>query len=64
MTEPLVGTEEAARILNLSAKNATKMAKRGEIPAIQLAWRWGFRALALDKWVDERMKASVQPPAK
>ena len=50
--EPLLNTEEAARLLGgLHPKTLMKWARRGEIPAYQIGRLWFFRASELNAWL-------------
>jgi len=49
--EPLLDSEEAAALLKIHPKTLQKMARNGEVVAIQIGKLWRFRASALDEWV-------------
>jgi excisionase family DNA binding protein len=49
--EPLLDTEEAARLLRMHPRTLRTKARRGSIPAIQVGRRWRFRASTLDRWL-------------
>ncbi|MBA3914375.1 MAG: helix-turn-helix domain-containing protein [Acidobacteriales bacterium] len=59
--EPLITAEDAARILGVSAKTVKRMAARAEIPALQIASRWRFRASELDEFIRNRLGFGRQP---
>jgi excisionase family DNA binding protein len=50
--EPLLDTEEAARLLRMHPRTLRKKARAGMIPAIQVGKRWRFRVSALNHWID------------
>jgi excisionase family DNA binding protein len=49
--EPLLDTEEAARLLRMHPRTLRTKARRGSIPAVQVGKRWRFRASTLDQWL-------------
>ena len=49
--EPLLDTEEAARLLRMHPRTLRTKARRGSIPAVQVGKRWRFRAFTLDRWL-------------
>jgi excisionase family DNA binding protein len=49
--EPLLDSEEAAALLKIHPKTLQKLARNGEVAAIQIGKLWRFRASALDEWV-------------
>ena len=51
--EPLLDSEEAAALLKIHPKTLQKMAREGEITAIQVGRLWRFRASALNQWLDK-----------
>jgi len=58
--EPLLTTEEAARLLGIHPKTLQKFARAGKVPAIRIGDLWRFRASELDLWV--RAALSSSPP--
>ena len=52
--EPLLDTEEAARLLRMHPRTLRTKARRGSIPAVQVGKRWRFRASTLDRWLGKR----------
>jgi excisionase family DNA binding protein len=58
--EPLLSTEEAARILRIHPRTLTRMAKNLEIPAFQIGRHWRFRALDLDKWSSTKISLQAK----
>jgi excisionase family DNA binding protein len=50
--EPLLDSEEAAALLKIHPKTLQKLARQGEIMAIQIGKLWRFRASALNAWLD------------
>lgn len=51
--EPLLDSEEAAALLKIHPKTLQKLARLGEIDAIQVGKLWRFRASALNRWIDK-----------
>ncbi len=49
--EPLLDSEEAAALLKIHPKTLQKLARQGEVTAIQIGKLWRFRASALDDWL-------------
>ena len=51
--EPLLDSEEAAALLKIHPKTLQKLARRGEVTAIQIGKLWRFRASALNRWLQK-----------
>lgn len=51
--EPLLDSDEAAALLKIHPKTLQRMARRGEIPGIQIGKLWRFRASDLAEWVQQ-----------
>jgi excisionase family DNA binding protein len=51
--EPLLDSEEAAALLKIHPKTLQKLARNGEIDAIQIGKLWRFRASALNRWLEK-----------
>ncbi|MGA2690211.1 MAG: helix-turn-helix domain-containing protein, partial [Candidatus Korobacteraceae bacterium] len=51
--EPLLDSEEAAALLKIHPKTLQKMARRGEVVAMQIGRLWRFRASALNRWLEK-----------
>ena len=51
--EPLLDSTEAAALLKIHPKTLQKMARNGEITAIQIGKLWRFRASALNGWLEK-----------
>jgi excisionase family DNA binding protein len=49
--EHLLDSEEAATLLKIHPKTLQRMARRGEVPAIQIGKLWRFQASALNAWM-------------
>lgn len=49
--EPVLTSEQAARLLNIHPKTLQRMARKGQIPAHRIGDLWRFRALELDAWL-------------
>ena len=49
--EPLLDTEQAARLLRMHPRTLRTKARSGSIPAVQVGKRWRFRASSLDRWL-------------
>lgn len=55
--EPLLDSEEAARLLRIHPKTLQKMARRGEIHGTHVGKLWRFRASDLNDWIYEQERA-------
>ena len=53
--EPLLDSDQAAAILQLHPKTLQKMARCGEIRALQIGKVWRFRASVLDEWIQQKL---------
>ena len=53
--EPLLDSDQAAAILLLHPKTLQRMARRGEIRALQIGKVWRFRASVLDEWIQQKL---------
>ena len=53
--EPLLDSKEAAALLKIHAKTLQRMARKGEIPAMQIGKLWRFSASALLSWEQEKL---------
>jgi len=51
--EPLLDSSEAAALLKIHPKTLQKLARNGEIAAIQIGKLWRFRASALNEWLEK-----------
>jgi excisionase family DNA binding protein len=51
--EPLLDSEEAAALLKIHPKTLQKLARDGEVDAIQIGKLWRFRASALNRWLEK-----------
>jgi excisionase family DNA binding protein len=51
--EPLLDSDEAARLLRIHPKTLQKMARDGEIASIHIGKLWRFRASDLNRWVQK-----------
>jgi excisionase family DNA binding protein len=56
--EPLLDSEQAARLLQVHRKTLQKMARRGEIHGSHVGKLWRFRASDLNEWLDQQERAS------
>ena len=52
--EPLLDTEQAAAIIGIHPKTLQKMARRGEVRAVQIGKVWRFRASVLEDWIQRK----------
>jgi len=50
--EPLLDTEETARLLRMHPRTLRTKARNREIPAIQVGRRWRFRVSVLNHWLE------------
>jgi excisionase family DNA binding protein len=53
--EPLLDSGQAAAILKIHPKSLQRMARRGDIRALQIGKVWRFRASVLDEWVQQKL---------
>lgn len=53
--EPVLDSEEAAALLKIHPKTLQKLARRGKIPGFRIGKLWGFRASALNRWLESKM---------
>jgi excisionase family DNA binding protein len=53
--EPLLDSDQAAAIMQIHPKTLQKMARRGEIRALQIGKVWRFRASVLDEWIQQQL---------
>jgi excisionase family DNA binding protein len=49
--EPLLDTDEAARLLRMHPRTLRTRARTGSIPGVQVGRRWRFRASTLNHWL-------------
>ena len=59
--EPIWDSTEAARYLRIHPRTLTRMARRGEIPAIAIGRLWRFRRVDLDAWLKNRVSSVSYP---
>jgi excisionase family DNA binding protein len=50
--EPLLDSNEAAQLLKIHPKTLQRMARRGEIPGVQIGKLWRFRRSELNEWME------------
>jgi len=50
--EPILDSQEAAALLNIHPKTLQKLARKGRIPGFRIGKLWGFRASALNRWLE------------
>ncbi len=53
--EPLLDSDEAAALLKIHPKTLQRMARNGEITAIQIGKLWRFRASQLNQWMESKV---------
>lgn len=53
--EPLIDSDEAAALLKIHPKTLQRMARNGEITAIQIGKLWRFRASQLNQWMESKV---------
>jgi excisionase family DNA binding protein len=51
--ERLLDSVEAAGLLKIHPKTLQKLARNGEVAAIQIGKLWRFRASALNRWLEK-----------
>jgi excisionase family DNA binding protein len=58
--ERLLGSDEAASLLDIHPKTLQRMARKGVIPAIRIGKLWRFRGSDLDKWINSAIASPGQ----
>jgi excisionase family DNA binding protein len=58
LTDRLLDATEVADWLNVTVAWVQEMARKGEIPAIQLGRYWRFSRQAIETWLTERAQAT------
>ncbi len=59
--EPLLGSEDAARLLgNIHIKTLQRYARQGSVPGYRIGGHWYFRTTELDAWLQSRINSSGQ----
>lgn len=53
--EALLDSHEAAQLLRIHPKTLQRMARKGEIPAIQIGKLWRFSSSALLLWQQQKL---------
>lgn len=53
--ERLLDSDEAAALLKIHPKTLQKMARNGDITAVQIGRLWRFRASVLNDWLKHKM---------
>jgi excisionase family DNA binding protein len=53
MAQQLMTVEDVATYLQLNTQTVSRMAARGELPAVKVGRHWRFRRETLDKYLDE-----------
>lgn len=56
--EPLLDSDGAAQLLRIHPKTLQRMARRGEIPSVQIGKLWRFRRSELNAWMEGLIKRS------
>lgn len=56
--ERVVRAEEIAPMFDCSTKTVLRMAKAGQIPAVQIGKLWRFRKSAINAWLDARLQTT------
>lgn len=52
--EPVLDSEEAAGLLHIHPKTLQRLARNGDIPGFRIGKLWGFRASALNEWLESK----------
>jgi excisionase family DNA binding protein len=52
---------EAAQYLRIHPRTLVRMARRGEIPSIQIGRLWRFRRIDLDDWLTSKVNSVSYP---
>lgn len=53
--EPLLDSTEAAQMLRIHPKTLQRMARKQEVPGLQIGRLWRFRMSELNAWLQEKM---------
>ena len=61
LLEPIWSSDEAARYLRIHPRTLTRMARRGEVPSIQIGRLWRFRRIDLDAWLNNKVSCIRYP---
>jgi len=59
--EAIWTSDQAAQYLRISPRTLTRMARRGEIPSIQIGRLWRFRRADLDDWLTRKVNLVSYP---
>jgi excisionase family DNA binding protein len=51
--EPLLGSDEAAQLLEIHPKTLQRLARQRQIPGIQIGKLWRFRRSELNAWIEK-----------
>jgi len=54
MTEKYMTVEEVAKYLQLHTQTVSRMAQRGDLPAVKIGRHWRFRKDTLDAFLEEQ----------
>ena len=57
---PLLNSQQAARYLGVHPRTLTRLARDGEIPALQIGRHWRFRISDLDAWTQSKISCSAK----
>ena len=60
--EPLLDSDGAAQLLRIHPKTLQRMARRREIPGVQIGKLWRFRRSELDGWMEALIERSHPVP--
>lgn len=53
--EPLLDSEEAAAIIKIHPKTLQRLARTGEIRAVQVGRLWRFRGSEIEGWIQQKL---------
>ncbi len=54
MAEEILTLKEVAEYLKLAEKTAYKLAAEGKLPGFKVGGSWRFKAVDIDKWIEEK----------
>lgn len=57
-TSGIWNPRQAARYLGIHPRTLTRMARRGEVPSIQIGRLWRFRQSDLDEWLTNKVNST------
>lgn len=56
MNDEIVTIKEVAEYLKLAEKTAYRLAAEGKLPGFKAGGSWRFKAVDIDRWIEEKKK--------